>query len=93
MVLLSPEQKWDPVQLELCNQEAPALCFLPDGNLIIASGSEAKVMSVEGRIQTLATLRYSAPSAEPPIGVVSLGVSTCAILLPGARVEVFRIEN
>ena len=92
VVLLSPEERWEPAQLDLCDHGAPAVCFLPDGNLVIASAREAKVFNVEGNIETLATLRYSSPSPQPPLGIVPLDVSTCAILLADGRVEVFRVE-
>jgi len=93
VVLLSPEEKWEPVQLDCGESERPALHFMPDGNLIIAWNHMAKVVCVEDRIQTLATLSYSKPGFHPPIGVVSLDVSTCAILMLDGRIEVFKIEE
>lgn len=93
VVLLSPEEKWEPVQLDSGESERPALHFMPDGNLIIASNHEAKVVCVEDRVQTLATLCYSKPGMYPPIGVVSLDVSTCAILMSDGRIEIFKVEE
>lgn len=93
VVLLSPEEKWEPVQLESGDSENPALHFMRDGNLIIASALEAKVVSVDDRIETLATLTYSKTGLFPPVGVVSLDVSTCAILLDDGRIEIFKVEE
>lgn len=93
VVLLSPEERWEPVQIDVFDSESPVLHFMRDGNLVIATRQEARVISVEDRIQTLATLCYSKPSMEPPVGVVSLDVSTCGILLPDGRMEIFRVES
>lgn len=93
VVLLSPEERWEPIQVDVFDSESPLLHFLRDGNLVIATRQEARVISVEGRIQTLAILRYSKPSMQPPAGVVSLDVSTCAILMSDGRMEVFTVES